>query len=281
MVELSDLAVFRAVVEMGGVTKAAARLNRVQSNVTARMKKLEEDLGTALFTRQGRGVQLAPAGQILLPFAERLLDLAEEAREAVRGDAFAGGLRLGTMESTAAVRLPAPLAEFHRRYPAITLELKTGASRPLAEQVLRGDLDAALVAEPVEDPRLETHPVYVEELAVVMPAGWDTLAGKSLTLLAFTPGCSYRKTLEDWVAAQGAVPDRIVEMNSYHAMLGCVVAGMGIAMVPASVIAIYPGNGNLSLVPLGGQVRTLLVWRKAAPQARIQALLEVLLSARS
>ena len=278
--ELSDLAVFRAVVKTGGVTKAAAQLNRVQSNVTARMKKLEEDLGAELFTRQGRGVKLAPAGLVLMPFAERLLDLAEEAREAVRGDLFTGLFRLGTMESTAAVRLPAPLAEFHRRYPAITLELKTGSSQFLAGQVLHGDLDAALVAEPVEDPRLESRPVYVEQLAVVMPFGWSSVEGNSLTLLTFTPGCSYRKALEDWVTAQGAVPDRIVEMSSYHAMLGCVVAGMGIAMVPASVIGIYPGRESLALAPLGGQVRTLLVWRKSAPQARIQALLEVLLSAR-
>lgn len=278
--ELSDLVVFRAVVETGGITKAATRLNRVQSNVTARMKKLEDDLGAELFTRHGRGLKLAPAGAALLPFAERLLDLADEAREAVRGDPLTGLLRLGTMESTAAVRLPAPLAEFHRRYPDITLELKTGSTQPLTSQVLQGDLDAALVAEPVEDPRLETRPIYDEDLVVVMPAGGSFPEGRGLTLLTFMAGCSYRRSLEAWVAARGAVPDRIVEMTSYHGMLGCVAAGMGIAMVPASLIETYPGRADLSEEQLGVRVRTLLVWRKAAPRARIEALLAVLLSAR-
>lgn len=276
--ELSDLAVFRMVVETGGITKAAARLNRVQSNVTARMQKLEEDLGAELFTRHGRGLKLAPAGLVLLSFAERLLDLADEARDAVRGDLLTGTLRLGSMESTAAVRLPVPLAEFHRRFPAITLELKTGATLPLIGQVLRGDMDAALVAEPVEDPRLDSWPIYDEELMVVMPAGCSALEGRSLTLLTFMSGCSYRKSLEDWVMAQGAIPDRIVEMSSYHAMLGCVAAGMGIAMVPASLMETYPGRGSISQVPLGLRVRTLLVWRKASPRARIEAMKQLLLA---
>jgi len=276
--DLSDLAIFRAVVETGGVTKAALRLNRVQSNVTARIQKLEDDLGAELFARAGRGLRLAPAGVVLLSYAERLLDLADEAREAVGGDGCKGLFRLGAMESTAAVRLPVPLAEFHRRYP-VTLELKTGATQPLIGQVLRGDLDAALVAEPVADPRLGTHPVFVEDLVVAMPAGSAALVGKSLTLLAFQTGCSYRKTLENWVAAQGAVPDRVVEMSSYHAMLGCVAAGMGIALVPASLIALYPGQSSILLKPLEpaiGRVRTLLVWRKSAPQSRVQALTEAL-----
>jgi len=278
--DLSDLAIFRAVVETGGVTKAALRLNRVQSNVTARIQKLEDDLGAELFARHGRGLKLAPAGVVLLSYAERLLDLADEAREAVGGSGCKGIFRLGAMESTAAVRLAVPLAEFHRRHPEITLELKTGATQPLVGQVLRGDLDAALVAEPVADPRLETHPVFVEDLVVAMPAGSAALVGKSLTLLAFETGCSYRKILENWVAAQGAIPDRVVEMSSYHAMLGCVAAGMGIALVPASLIETYPGQSSLLLKPLEpatGRVRTLLVWRKAAPQARIHALTQALL----
>jgi len=278
--DLSDLVIFRTVVETGGITKAAARLNRVQSNVTARMKKLEDGLGAELFSRHGRGLKLAPAGEVLLPYAERLLDLADEAREAVGGGGLGGVLRLGAMESTAAVRLPVPLAEFHRRHPEITLELKTGLTQPLIGQVLRGEIDAALVAEPVTDARLEAHPIFVEDLVVAMPAGASAPKGECLTLLVFQSGCSYRKTLEDWVTARGAIPDRIIEMSSYHAMLGCVAAGMGIALVPASLIDLCPGRSSLRLVPLDGEsgrVRTLLVWRGSAPRARMRALTEVLL----
>jgi DNA-binding transcriptional LysR family regulator len=277
--ELSDLAVFRAVVDAGGVTRAADRLNRVQSNVTARIKKLEDDLGVELFARQGRGVKLAPAGLLLLPYAERMLELVEEAREVVGGGAMKGLLRLGSMESTAAARLPAPLAEFHRRHPGITLELHTEPSQQLLEQVLRGDLDAALVAEPVRDPRLESRAVFEEELVVAAPAGLDPSQVRSMTLLAFKTGCSYRHRLEDWVRAQGAVPDRVVEMASYHTMLGCVAAGMGISLLPRSLVESSPARHSLSLLPLEGApqwVKTLLVWRKSSPRARIEALLGVL-----
>lgn len=279
--ELSDLVIFRAVVDCGGITKAAAKLNRVQSNITARMKKLEENLGADLFARQGRGVVLAPAGAVLLSYSERLLDLADEAREAVRGGALGGVLRLGTMESTAAVRLPRPLAEFHRRYPEITLDLQTGSTQPLISQVLQGSLDAALVAEPVEDPRLECRAIFTEDLVIALPAGETSPQGKGYTLLTFQSGCSYRRLLKDWVVDHGAVPNRIVEMTSYHAILGCVAAGMGIAMAPASLIEISPARDSLSLMPLGaaGRLRTLLVWRKSAPQARIAALSEILLAA--
>ncbi|OIR09948.1 HTH-type transcriptional regulator GltR [mine drainage metagenome] len=279
--DLADLLTFRAVVECGGITRAAARLHRVQSNVTARIKNLEEDLGAQLFARQGRGVVLAPAGQVLLGYAERLLDLADEARAAVRGGDLSGLLRLGAMESTAAVRLPGPLAEFHRRYPGITLDLKTDSTQPLIAQVLRGDLDAALVAEPVEDPRLESRAIYDEDLLILRPAASEVRPGMAVTLLTFRPGCSYRRRLEDWVCRAGMAADRIVEINSHQVILGCVAAGMGITLAPASLLAGYEGRARLAALPLGpeGRVRTLLIWRKGAPAARIEALAQSLAAA--
>ena len=115
--ELSDLRIFQAVVRAGGITRAAAQLHRVQSNVTTRVKQLEEKLDTELFLREGKRMQLTPAGTMLLDYADRLLALAQEAREALHDQTPRGLLRLGAMESTAAVRLPGPLSEYHRRYP--------------------------------------------------------------------------------------------------------------------------------------------------------------------
>ena len=77
--DLSDLRIFTAVVREGGVTRAAEKLNRVQSNVTTRIRQLEEDLDVALFIREGKRLHLAPAGQALLGYADRLLALADEA----------------------------------------------------------------------------------------------------------------------------------------------------------------------------------------------------------
>lgn len=281
--ELSDLHVFRMVVRAGGINRAAERLHRVQSSVTTRVKKLEEDLGVDLFLREGKRLQLSPHGATLLDYADRLLDLAEEAREALQGNRPRGRLRLGTMESTAATRLPGPLVEFHGRYPEVTVELSTSDPQTLMARVLAGELDAALVAEPVVDDRLATLPAFEEQLVIIADAKHPPIATARdvvrRTLLAFHAGCPYRERLEDWFARSRVLPERVVEMPSFHALLGCAVAGMGVALMPKSVLDTYTERSRLSIHPLDGEfrtARTLLAWRKNAPQAKVSALAQVL-----
>src|SRR5262245_53548227 len=133
--DLSDLHIFRAVVQAGGITRAAEKLNRVQSNVTTRVRQLQSELGAELFIRNGK---------MLLDYADRLLELADEAREAVHDAKPRGLLRLGSMESTASMRLPVPMNEYLSRYPEVTLELRIGTPRELATAVREGELDGAL-----------------------------------------------------------------------------------------------------------------------------------------
>ena len=124
--ELSDLLTFSTVARLGGITRAADELNTVQSNVTQRVKALEAEIGTALFERHSRGMTLTGAGRRLLPYAQRMAALSREAVLAARDDGEPKGpLAIGSMETTAAVRLPALLAEFHRRFPAVRLTLRT------------------------------------------------------------------------------------------------------------------------------------------------------------
>jgi DNA-binding transcriptional LysR family regulator len=281
--DLSDLRIFRAVVEAGGITRAAKQLHRVQSNVTTRIRQLEEDLGLPLFIREGKRLHVAPAGQILLGYAIRLIDLAAEAREAVHLEQPSGLLRLGAMESTASVRLPGPLSEYHRRCPQVVLELRTGNPRQLATAVLAGELDAALAAEPIADAPFEKLHVYEEELVIIAEAGHRPIKsardGKAGTVLVFEPGCPHRKRLEDWFASQGEMPDRMVEMSSYHAILGCAIAGMGISLLPKSVLAGFPARKRLSLhrLPKGqDRATTVLFWRKGADSPKIRALAKIL-----
>lgn len=280
--ELADLHIFRTVVEAGGITRAADRLHRVQSNVTTRIKQLEDELGVALFLREGKRMQLSPAGAVLLNYADRLLDLAREARDALHDTTPRGLFRLGAMESTAAVRLPAPLSEFHRRYPQVTLELITGNTRSLASQLLAGELDAALMAEPV-DSRLEKINLFVEELVIVAEAGHPAIKSpadvKKRALLAFESGCAYRRKLQDWLGEEGMLPDRIVELTSYHAILGCAVAGMGIGILPKSVFETFANSDALSMHTLPRahrKVWTVMGWRKGARSPNISALAKIL-----
>src|SRR5919109_5638139 len=141
--DLVALKIFKAVADQGGITRAAAALHRVQSNVTTRVKQLEEHLGTQLFHRQGRKLVLSAEGKLLLGYAERLLRLTAEAQSALHGRAPQGLLKLGALESTAATRLPPVLARYHRSHPAVRLELVTGTSGALADKVLRGEIEAA------------------------------------------------------------------------------------------------------------------------------------------
>jgi DNA-binding transcriptional LysR family regulator len=277
---LADLAVFRMVATEGGVSRAARRLHRVQSGVTTRVQQLEDDLGVALFLREGKRMQLSPAGQVLLGYAQRLLELAGEARDAVRDSRPRGLFRVGAMESTAAVRLPAVLTEYHRRHPEVVLDLRTGNPRQLAAAIRAGELDAAFAAEPIPDGPFEKVPAYDEELVIVSgrDRSLDFKQRATLAMVAFEDGCPHRKRLEDWYAAGGALPDRIVEMTSYHAMLGCIVAGMGIALLPRSVLATFPARNRLRVhaLPRGHDVaRTVLFWRKGARSPKVDALAQI------
>ena len=277
--ELSALHVFRAVVQAGGITRAAERLCRVQSNVTTRIRRLEEDLGVALFVREGKRPKLTSAGTQLLDYAGQMLTLAEAAREAVQEKAPRGLPRLGSMESTAAVRPPGPLTALHALYPRLAVELSTGPSRQLIQQVLAGDVDAALIAGPVDDSRLDSLATFEEQLVLVANATHGSITCPSdpntRTILGFRAGCYYRQRLEAWFDDARALVERIVELSSYHAILGCAAAGMGVAMVPRSVLEAYTERAQLSTHDLDVQSmssRTRLIWRKDGSRVKIQAL---------
>ena len=155
--ELTDLLTFSAVARLGGITRAAEELNTVQSNVTQRVKALEAEIGTALFERHSRGMTLTGAGRRLLPYAQRMAALSREAVLAARDDGEPKGpLSIGSMETTAAVRLPSLLAEFHRRFPAVRLTLRTATTADLVAAVLDGALDGAFVAGPIEHAELSS-----------------------------------------------------------------------------------------------------------------------------
>src|SRR2546421_11493697 len=140
--DLAELKIFKAVAEQGGITKAAAALHRVQSNVTTRVKQLEHRVGAKLFHRQGRRLVLSSEGKVLLAYADRLLRLADEAQAALKGHSPHGLFKLGALESTAATRLQPVLARYHRDYPAVRLDLVTGTSGALGAQVVRGEIDS-------------------------------------------------------------------------------------------------------------------------------------------
>lgn len=280
--DLAALEIFRTVVEAGGVTRAAERLHRVQSNVTTRIRQLEQSLGVELFLRDGKRMVLTPAGQTLFDYARRILQLSDEARQAVQPAHPQGRLRIASMESTAASRLPNVLAAYHQAWPDVELELITLPTRQALDALRRFEVDCAFVSEPVGDAELVSHPAFEEELVIIASAQHPPIHSpddlERPTLLAFMAGCNYRARFEQWYGQSGHAPGRVIQLGSYHAIVTCAAAGIGVAIMPRSVLALYRNLPQISIHPLGeaGQVTTALVWHPSMASAALAALADML-----
>jgi DNA-binding transcriptional LysR family regulator len=280
-IDLDSLEIFRTVVQEGGVIRAAGKLNRVQSNVTTRIKQLEERLGLPLFRRQGRSLVLSPEGELLLSYTQRLFRLADEAENELRTGKPMGVFRIGSLESTAGSRLAPVLSRFHRLYPGVVVELVTGTSCALVQRVGNFEIEAAFVSEPFTAPGLQTQKVFDEELVLITAKDAEKVTRASQlagsTLIAFSNGCSYRKRIEEWLGASGVMPARTLEFASYQAMIACVAAGTGFAIVPRSLLTALRAASDVAQHELPARVRrncTHLVWN-GTPSTALARLLEL------
>ncbi len=286
MVEVSDLKIFAAIARSGSLTRAARELHTVQSNVTTRLRLLEEDLGTPLFERHHYGVTLTRAGQNLLPFARQLDALLQSARSSVAPDhRRVQELRIGTLETVAAARLPALLKVFAPAHPHVDLALETGTTRELVDGVLQHRLDGAFVAGPVELDDLELLPAFREELVLVSAPRHRSIAaslgrGRIVKLFVFRVGCSYRQRLEAYLAEQEIGLVHQHELGSLDAILGCVAAGLGIAMLPRSAVAPFVERKQVTahrLPPKDAAVEIFFATRReVAPHPALRAFQDVL-----
>ncbi|WP_413615949.1 LysR family transcriptional regulator [Halomonas cupida] len=270
--DLETLKIFDAVAAELSITRAASRLGRVPSNITTRIQHLEAELGAELFIRMGKRITLSTAGQRFLEYAQRMLALEDEARHVVGGGNSGGTLRIGSMESTAASRLPAPLASYHQANPTTRLEVNTGPTGQLVEQVRNGQLDCAFVALPatIKDPSslaemgLQGVPVWHEELLLLLPAT-DVAATTpeqvcTRSLAAFRLGCTYRTIAEERLGIVAGGEWKIQELGSYHAMVAAVAAGSCVTLLPRSVLELSRAPADLATLDLGS-ISTHLIWR--------------------
>ncbi|MGH7095720.1 MAG: LysR substrate-binding domain-containing protein [Stellaceae bacterium] len=253
--DIGDLRVFEAVARLGGMNRAAADLNTVQSNVTARIKSLEAEIGRALFERHSRGVSLTAAGQRLLPYAERASRLLVDARHAARDDGAPRGLlTIGSLETTAALRLTPLLARYAADHPAVDLVLRTGTTQELIGLVLEQRVEGAFVCGPVAHPELCHEAMFQEELVVLAgPAATSldaVLRGGEVQVVVLRAGCSYRQRLDALLARRGIVVRRQLEFGTLEAIFGCVAAGLGITLLPRALIGPVWGAGRVSVHPL-------------------------------
>jgi DNA-binding transcriptional LysR family regulator len=270
--DATDLKVFEAVARHGSMNRAAAELNTVQSNVTARVRALELELGILLFQRHARGVKVTPAGRRMLPFSARISKLLNDAKSAARDDGVPSGvLEVGTLETTAALRLPSVLASFTKAYPKVRPVVTTGTTCSLIEDVVECRLEGAFVAGPVDHPDLLQEGLFREELVLVTPRsvrGIEDLSSiNELKTIVFRVGCSYRTKLENLLNKVGILVAQPLEFGSIEAILGCVAAGVGITLLPKGVVVQAWRDGQVAvheLEPEFAEVETVFIRRTDA-----------------
>lgn len=279
--ELIALRTFQAVVEEGGILAASRKLNTVQSNVTGRIRRLEEELGAELFFRKGRGLELAPSGKVLLDYARRMLLLERQTSAAVRqvGES-AGELRIGAMETFAALHLPGALKAVRTRHPHIDLRVSTDTTSSLTEKVLDHKLDCAFVAGPVVHPDLRFDELVVEELVQVHAANTDPVL---LPLILFREGCAYRTRAIAWQRKQGHAVSDAMEFGTLEGILGCIAVGLGWTLMPRRVVEQSPHASDLVIENVPPEIACvptgMISLRDGPPMAALKTLSDAIVAA--
>lgn len=281
--DLVQLEIFCAVAAHKSIAAAAEAVHRVPSNLTTRLKQLESDLGVDLFIRENNRLRLSATGHHFLGYAQRILGLVDEARTAVSGTEPTGWFPLGALESTAAVRIPALLAEFYGRYPKVDLDLTTGPSGSMIDGVLDGRLVAAFVDGPINHPAIRGIPVFDEDMVVVAPIQHaPILRGQDAegeVIYAFRKNCSYRNHFEKWFTEDNATPGKVRELESYHGLLACVSAGGGIAIMPRAMLESMPGYTSVAAWPMKddfSMLQTWLIWRSDTTSRALDAFVDLI-----
>jgi DNA-binding transcriptional LysR family regulator len=265
---LVDLPVFLTVARHGSMTKAAAMLNTVQSNVTSRIQRLEDQLGTTLVLRGSRRLRLTAEGEALMPFALRLEELCRDIRKQFGQDdePRSGSIRIGAIETFAASRLVGLIAEFTERHPTVDISVETGGTNALWERILRSELDVAFVSRRANESAFFEEKVFEDELVVVARRNAASLsalvghASSKLKILVQRIGCSFTARLVDYLRETGAPERPMHAVGTLEGVIGSVRAGGGIAVLPRSYLSSVPGTDELSVIELPEKFRSVEIF---------------------
>ncbi|OOQ61409.1 LysR family transcriptional regulator [Mucilaginibacter pedocola] len=281
----NDLKIFEAVIKHYSFTKAAETMFTVQSNVTARIKNLEEEFGAPLFIRNARKITLTPAGEILSRYSKQMIHLVEEARNEIQSaDSLSGHLKIGCIETTMVLKVPDLLNRFADIHPGVDLEFKSAMRADLIKDVLNYTLDAAFVPAPISIAGLNSEPVSEDELIILAPTKTESLQAVQgqqapVKIIVFDEGCVFRTRLESWLSAHGIIQYKPLVVNSLEGVVNFVEAGLGISLLPAEIIERYYSERNIKTFAIAealGRMSTVLISRNnVAPTKALNEFINV------
>ena len=273
--DLTLLHYFHTVAREGSFMAAAEKLGYAQSNLSMRIKQLEEIAGTELLIRGRNGVTLTERGQVLYSYADKLLALSEEAESAVKGEWYSTGrITIAAMESAAVTFLSGLLAKFHRKYPDTSVKVITGTSDAEVRAVLANNADITVAVGENSREDLSFIPLRKEELVLVTDRSDQENDLKRLLarpLLVFPSGCAYRRVLERMLIDYGIAAVHTMEFTSLGAILASVSAGLGVSLFPASAINSFTAGNSLRMIPLPEEYKTAdiyLIFRRQSAENR-------------
>jgi len=272
---INDLIIFRTVVQTGSFSKAAAKLNYTQSNISMKIQNLEAMYHTTFFYRGHRGIRLTPKGEQFYEMVLKMLHLYEKSFEILQDtEGNRGILRIGSMETTAALHLPALLGTFHKAHEQIDIMILTSPSLQNIERLENYELDGAFVVGPVYKENILAKEFICEELVVITSNKHkriDRLRDiEGSTLITFHHGCSYRAILEHWLHEDDVRPQKRMEFGTLDGIIGCVAAGLGVTLLPRAIAQRYIETQSLSLHILStkqAQIPTWFIYRNDEVQS--------------
>lgn len=247
--DLQVLRFFVTVAQEGGFTAASEKLHYAQSNLSTRVRQMEEELGETLFYRNKRGVTLTAKGELFYEYANRILNMSDEAVTAMRDmDHARGSLMIGSIEATALGDLPGLFADYHREYPDVKLSLTTDMNDVFVDKVLNREIDGAFVAESPGRKELDEIFIKNEKLVFIASAQeqapdlWELL--KTAPVITFPEGSIFRRRLELLLASHGNLSSsQMIILNSLGAQLVNISSGLGIGFLPESITESYIAQG--------------------------------------
>jgi DNA-binding transcriptional LysR family regulator len=235
--ESQDLRIFKCVAEAKSLSKAAEVLGYVQPHISQRMKNLEEELDTKLLTRTNRGVTLTDEGEALFNYAQRILLLMEEAKAEVNPNKFRKSLIIGASQTVSASKVPALFSSFLKEHRDIEVKIKTDRKQVLQEMLSYGEIDGLFLSGTYNKAQFETVYRYAEKIVLISPLYEARVEKDQPTLLINSDGnCIYRNRLVAFSKEHHIHKASIIEFDSLEAILQGVRDGLGISVVPASVV---------------------------------------------